>query len=156
MNDQSKPLSIGMVLFPKLTQLDLTGPYEVLSRLPNSTVYLVAQSLDLESPRDECRRGGRVVGGRAGPRVGEQAAVPTSSSEIRVSAFYGYRRGEGGLPCQYIMRLETNAEACDADISETVDWMALAEAAAAARDDDVRCGCRAWTRALFRERASWR
>src|SRR5205085_11965553 len=35
-----------MVLFPKLTQLDLTGPYEVLSRLPNARVYLVAKTLD--------------------------------------------------------------------------------------------------------------
>jgi cyclohexyl-isocyanide hydratase len=29
---------IGMWLFPRLTQLDLTGPYEVLARLPNTTV----------------------------------------------------------------------------------------------------------------------
>jgi cyclohexyl-isocyanide hydratase len=35
-------LSIGMVLFPGLTQLDLTGPYEVLTRLPDTTVHLVA------------------------------------------------------------------------------------------------------------------
>ena len=37
---------IGMLLFPQLTQLDLTGPYEVLARLPNSKVDLVARSLD--------------------------------------------------------------------------------------------------------------
>jgi cyclohexyl-isocyanide hydratase len=37
---------IGMLLFPRLTQLDLTGPYEVLARLPNTTVHLVAQGLD--------------------------------------------------------------------------------------------------------------
>ncbi|MFN3658825.1 MAG: DJ-1/PfpI family protein [Pseudolabrys sp.] len=37
---------IGMLLFPRLTQLDLTGPYEVLARLPNSTVELVAKTLD--------------------------------------------------------------------------------------------------------------
>jgi cyclohexyl-isocyanide hydratase len=35
---------IGMLLFPNLTQLDLTGPYEVLARLPNSTVDLVART----------------------------------------------------------------------------------------------------------------
>lgn len=35
---------IGMLLFPRLTQLDLTGPYEVLARLPNSTVDLVART----------------------------------------------------------------------------------------------------------------
>jgi cyclohexyl-isocyanide hydratase len=34
-----------MVLFPGLTQLDLAGPYEVLARLPNTTVYLVAATV---------------------------------------------------------------------------------------------------------------
>ena len=38
-------LSVGMVLFPGLTQLDLAGPYEVLARLPDTTVYLVAGTL---------------------------------------------------------------------------------------------------------------
>lgn len=35
-----------MVLFPGLTQLDLTGPYDVLARLPDTAVHLVAASLD--------------------------------------------------------------------------------------------------------------
>ncbi|MPZ59649.1 MAG: DJ-1/PfpI family protein [Rhizobiales bacterium] len=38
--------TIGMLLFPRLTQLDLTGPYEVLARLPNTKVHLIAQTLD--------------------------------------------------------------------------------------------------------------
>ncbi|HEY5216210.1 MAG TPA: DJ-1/PfpI family protein [Pseudolabrys sp.] len=36
---------IGMLIFPRLTQLDMTGPYEVLARLPNTTVELVAHTL---------------------------------------------------------------------------------------------------------------
>lgn len=32
---------IGMLLFPGLTQLDLTGPYEVLSRIPGAKIELV-------------------------------------------------------------------------------------------------------------------
>jgi cyclohexyl-isocyanide hydratase len=36
---------IGMLIFPKLTQLDMTGPYEVLARVPNTKVHLVAKSL---------------------------------------------------------------------------------------------------------------
>ncbi|MSO67419.1 MAG: DJ-1/PfpI family protein [Pseudolabrys sp.] len=36
---------IGMLIFPRLTQLDMTGPYEVLARLPNTTVDLVARDL---------------------------------------------------------------------------------------------------------------
>ena len=31
-----------MVLFPGLTQLDLTGPYEIFARMPNTTVSLLA------------------------------------------------------------------------------------------------------------------
>ncbi len=37
---------IGMLIFPRLTQLDMTGPYEVLARLPNTMVHLVAHTLD--------------------------------------------------------------------------------------------------------------
>jgi len=29
----------GMLVFPDLTQLDLTGPYEVLARLPGSETF---------------------------------------------------------------------------------------------------------------------
>ena len=35
---------IGMLLFPRLTQLDLAGPYEVLARTPNTVVDLVART----------------------------------------------------------------------------------------------------------------
>jgi cyclohexyl-isocyanide hydratase len=35
-----------MVIFPRLTQLDMTGPYEVLARLPDTKVELVAKTLD--------------------------------------------------------------------------------------------------------------
>lgn len=34
-------MHIGMLLFPGLTQLDLTGPFEVLHRIPGATVHLV-------------------------------------------------------------------------------------------------------------------
>jgi len=36
---------IGMVLFPALTQLDLTGPYEVFGRIPGAKVILIAETL---------------------------------------------------------------------------------------------------------------
>lgn len=35
-----------MVLFPSLTQLDLTGPFEVFGRLPEAKVLLIAETLD--------------------------------------------------------------------------------------------------------------
>lgn len=34
-----------MLIFPRLTQLDMTGPYEVLARLPDTKVELVARTL---------------------------------------------------------------------------------------------------------------
>lgn len=39
-------LQIGMLLFPRLTQLDLTGPHEVLARIPEAQVQVVAKHLD--------------------------------------------------------------------------------------------------------------
>lgn len=39
-------MRIAAVVFPRLTQLDLTGPYEVFSRVPDAEVALVARSLE--------------------------------------------------------------------------------------------------------------
>ncbi len=39
-------LCIGFLLFPKLTQLDLTGPLEVFSRVPGWQVKLIWKTLD--------------------------------------------------------------------------------------------------------------
>jgi cyclohexyl-isocyanide hydratase len=38
------PFNIGFVIFPDLTQLDFTGPLQVLSRLPQSAIHIVAKS----------------------------------------------------------------------------------------------------------------
>jgi cyclohexyl-isocyanide hydratase len=38
-------LNVGLILFSNLTQLDLTGPYEVFSRLPGTHVWLIAQTM---------------------------------------------------------------------------------------------------------------
>ncbi|MBX6741611.1 MAG: DJ-1/PfpI family protein [Acetobacteraceae bacterium] len=40
------PLEIGLLLFPRLTQLDLTGPFEVFSRLPDARVRLLWKTTD--------------------------------------------------------------------------------------------------------------
>ncbi|HEX3861688.1 MAG TPA: DJ-1/PfpI family protein [Stellaceae bacterium] len=41
-----KPFRSGMLVFPNLTQLDLTGPYEILARLPGSETLLLWKTLD--------------------------------------------------------------------------------------------------------------
>jgi cyclohexyl-isocyanide hydratase len=39
-------LHIGMLLFPRLTQLDLTGPYELFHRIPDAKVHMLWKTLD--------------------------------------------------------------------------------------------------------------
>src|SRR2546430_2926019 len=40
------PLQIGLVLFPKVTQLDFTGPLQVFSSLPGAKVHLVWKTME--------------------------------------------------------------------------------------------------------------
>ncbi|MBI3759431.1 MAG: DJ-1/PfpI family protein [Deltaproteobacteria bacterium] len=40
------PFRIGFLLFPNITQLDLTGPYEVLSQMPGAEIHLIWKSKD--------------------------------------------------------------------------------------------------------------
>ncbi len=42
----SHAIHIGMLLFPNVTQLDLTGPTQVLSRVPGAKVHLAWKSLE--------------------------------------------------------------------------------------------------------------
>ena len=37
--------NVGFVIFPDLTQLDFTGPQQVLARLPQSAMHIVAKSI---------------------------------------------------------------------------------------------------------------
>ena len=47
--------NVGFVIFPKVTQLDLTGPLQVLAGLPESALHIVAKS---ETPvASDCRLG---------------------------------------------------------------------------------------------------
>lgn len=36
--------NVGFVIFPDLTQLDFTGPLQVLAKLPQSTIHIIAKS----------------------------------------------------------------------------------------------------------------
>jgi cyclohexyl-isocyanide hydratase len=40
------PLQIGIVVFPKVTQLDFTGPLQVFSSLPGATVHLIWKRIE--------------------------------------------------------------------------------------------------------------
>lgn len=38
-------LTIGCLVFPRQDQIDFTGPFEVLSRIPDSTVHVIAKTI---------------------------------------------------------------------------------------------------------------
>jgi cyclohexyl-isocyanide hydratase len=42
----SAPLQIGLVIFPKVTQLDLTGPLQVFSSVPGAKVHLIWKRIE--------------------------------------------------------------------------------------------------------------
>jgi cyclohexyl-isocyanide hydratase len=42
----SAPLQIGLVLFPKVTQLDFTGPLQVFSSVPGAQVHLIWKRIE--------------------------------------------------------------------------------------------------------------
>ena len=42
----SAPLQIGLVIFPKVTQLDLTGPVQVFSSVPGAKVHLIWKCIE--------------------------------------------------------------------------------------------------------------
>jgi len=42
----SAPLQIGLLLFPKVTQLDLTGPLQVFSSVPGATLHLIWKRIE--------------------------------------------------------------------------------------------------------------
>ncbi|MDP6344516.1 MAG: DJ-1/PfpI family protein [Alphaproteobacteria bacterium] len=46
MAKENDVFEIGLLLFPGLTQLDLTGPYEVFARAPGARTHLIWKSLD--------------------------------------------------------------------------------------------------------------
>jgi cyclohexyl-isocyanide hydratase len=40
------PCHIGLLLFANMTQIDFTGPYEILARLPDTRVHVVAKTIE--------------------------------------------------------------------------------------------------------------
>jgi cyclohexyl-isocyanide hydratase len=42
----SAPLQIGLVIFPRVTQLDMTGPLQVFSSLPGAKVHLIWKRIE--------------------------------------------------------------------------------------------------------------
>lgn len=45
MTEQSAKLNIGILIYPEVTQLDFTGPYEICIKYPNTDVHLIWKDL---------------------------------------------------------------------------------------------------------------
>src|SRR5215470_6532580 len=41
---QTNHLTVGCLIFSRMDQIDFTGPFEVLSRIPNSTIHVIAKT----------------------------------------------------------------------------------------------------------------
>ena len=41
----TRPLSVGCLIFERMDQIDFTGPFEVLSRMPDTTVQIIGKEL---------------------------------------------------------------------------------------------------------------
>jgi putative intracellular protease/amidase len=46
----TRPLSVGCLIFERMDQVDFTGPFEVLSRVPDTTIQIIAK--EVASVRD--------------------------------------------------------------------------------------------------------
>ena len=42
----AEPIQIGILLYPNVTQLDATGPAQVLSRVPGAKMHMIWKTLD--------------------------------------------------------------------------------------------------------------
>ena len=40
------PLQIGLVIFPKVTQLDMTGPLQVFAQVPGAKLHLIWKRIE--------------------------------------------------------------------------------------------------------------
>lgn len=46
MPQDASEFTIGMLIFPRMTQLDFTGPFEVFARIPNAEVHVLWKQLE--------------------------------------------------------------------------------------------------------------
>src|SRR6516225_9965594 len=45
-NMNTEHLQIGTFIFPKIDQMDFTGPFEVFSRIPGVKIHILAESIE--------------------------------------------------------------------------------------------------------------
>lgn len=98
-----------MLLFDQLTQLDLTGPHEVLARLPDATVHLVAKT-------------------RAPVRSETGLAILPTATFADVPGDDGVRgdggaRGDSGAPVDVLFVPGGWGQVAAGDDAETVAWV---------------------------------
>jgi hypothetical protein len=106
-SERSKPritrsqLSVGCLIFERMDQIDFTGPFEVLSRMPDTTIQIIgkevapvrdAQGLQLSPDAKEVTARKSRLGGIGQPsrvlRIMKAVSAPTSRLEMK----------NGGIP----------------------------------------------------------
>jgi cyclohexyl-isocyanide hydratase len=40
----TRPLSVGCLIFERMDQIDFTGPFEILSRMPDTTIQIIGHA----------------------------------------------------------------------------------------------------------------
>jgi hypothetical protein len=151
--------NVGFVIFPDLTQLDFTGPLQVLSGLPESAIHIIAKSeapvpsdcgLSLVPTRTFANcppldlicipEGSQGVAGAIGDRetiafVRQQAANAKYVTSVCTGAFGKPRIA---VPLQYSNASETDG-ACEGSIVEIHRRATVISSGVAARP-----GCKTW------------
>ena len=89
----AQPLSVGCLIFDRMDQIDFTGPFEVLSRMPDTTVQIVAKEADLFAFGPECRS--RSLRNQRSPSAESSVFTVWIDFPTRDSAFTMTRMGKG-------------------------------------------------------------
>ena len=140
------PFHIGLLAFPDITQLDMTGPYEVFIKFPDAKVHLIWKSrqpvtagggMQTRADHDVCRMPAARFDLRAGRRGHERVAQRRRDARLysasgerralcdqRLHRRAGARRGgspEGQARCDALDDHENAARLrCDADRERVV------------------------------------
>jgi cyclohexyl-isocyanide hydratase len=103
-------LQIGFPIFPDVTQLDFTGPFEVLARLPGAHCHVIAETREPVPAQGGALRFLPTAGFADCPAL-DIVCVPGGFGHIRAmesAAFLGFLR-EQARTCRYITSVCTGA-----------------------------------------------
>jgi|SRR5215831_6774444 len=113
----TRPLSVGCLVFDRMDQIDFTGPFEILSRMPSTTIQIIGK--EVEPVRD-------VQGLRLSPDV--RIAEARLFDVLLVPGGYGQQAlmhgGDYSMGMRPVGQFAHLAEAGTGDVIENCgEWM---------------------------------